>query len=320
MRLTQFIDAKPSRENAAVASFLEKTRRGAGRSAGIRSVLTLRSRGGFSLLEMLVASAILVIIMLGLLGMFYQTDRALRLTLQQRDILDAGRTAMEVMVRDLSMVTAAENTNAANLLIFANYPGLIQRLNESNPNEVRTNTLQSFFFLTQENDIWNGIRYDFKFEANDTVGTLYRMQITDMATNVVSVSSNLLNVSYQDWEDGLAPDFAYGRISEGVVHLTLRCYDANGYLITEANTLEPGVVVVRSDDVYGYQFVGTNMPAFVDLEFGVLEPNVFRVASEMNDPVAAESYLSDKADAVQLFRKRVPVRYTPPETFRMETF
>src|SRR5262249_44712767 len=52
---------------------------------------------GFSLLEMMVAVTLLLVIIAALLTMFYQTQRAFRLSATQVDVLEAGRAAMELL-------------------------------------------------------------------------------------------------------------------------------------------------------------------------------------------------------------------------------
>src|SRR6266699_2420166 len=56
---------------------------------------------GFSLLEMMVAVTLLLIIIAALLAMFYQTQRAFRLSATQVDVLESGRAAMELIGAEL---------------------------------------------------------------------------------------------------------------------------------------------------------------------------------------------------------------------------
>src|SRR3954471_19290395 len=72
---------------------------------------------GFSLIEVMVAVAILAVIIVGLLAMFYQTQRAFRTGLTQVDVLENGRAAMEMSGSDLRDVTASPDNPTLNVLI-----------------------------------------------------------------------------------------------------------------------------------------------------------------------------------------------------------
>src|SRR5690349_9405531 len=58
-----------------------------------------RSRQGFSLIEILVVVALLSVIILGLIAMFHQTQKALLSTTTQVDLLESGRAAADLVVR-----------------------------------------------------------------------------------------------------------------------------------------------------------------------------------------------------------------------------
>ncbi len=59
-----------------------------------------------------------------------------------------------------------------------------------------------------------------------------------------------------------------------------------------------------------YMFTYTNLPAFIDIEFGILEPQTlkeFNARTEV-DPTRAIAYLVARPGKVHLFRQRIPVR------------
>ncbi|HPC60329.1 MAG TPA: prepilin-type N-terminal cleavage/methylation domain-containing protein, partial [Verrucomicrobiota bacterium] len=58
-----------------------------------------RRRSAFSLVEILVTVALLSFIVLGLLAMFHQTQRAFRSSITQTDVLEAGRALTEIIGR-----------------------------------------------------------------------------------------------------------------------------------------------------------------------------------------------------------------------------
>jgi len=261
-------------------------------------------------LELLVSAGLLVVIMLGLLAMFYQTEKAFRLGLAQADILVGGRSALELILHDLEQMRASEYTNAANFYVDLPKFGTSQILSTFN-NEIRTNILQPFFFLTQENKAWRGVRYDFEFnEANGGAATLYRMEVPPTQPlswlNDPVFICNFMGTNSYDYNTNL-----YGRIAEGVVHLAIRCFDKSGNLINYMHpNLPSGVYTFASGPFYDYSFAHTNLPAYVEVELGILEPKAiarFKATSLPNQ----KPYLERQAKRVHLFKQRIPIRSTP---------
>ena len=83
--------------------------------AGRPAVSPVRG-GGFSLVEILVVVGLLSIIILGLVAMFSQTQRAFRLGLTQVDVLESGRAVTDMMTRELSQMTPSRASNAVNFM------------------------------------------------------------------------------------------------------------------------------------------------------------------------------------------------------------
>jgi len=115
------------------------------------------------LIEIMVVIGLLSVIVLGLMAMFTQTQRAFRLGMTQTDVLESGRIGTELLVRELEQATPGyvsvsnltpnfyvEQRNAANVSLQT-LPG--------NPGLSRTNAMQDVFFLTHENQTWKGIGY-----------------------------------------------------------------------------------------------------------------------------------------------------------------
>jgi prepilin-type N-terminal cleavage/methylation domain-containing protein len=264
---------------------------------GVLECAPLRRRrsGGFSLLEMLVASALLVVIMLGLLAMFYQTQRAFRIGTQQADILDNGRAVLELMTRDLQEMSASDQPGVTNFLVYPTSLVLNQQMNAS---EVRGNYLQPFYFLSKVNREWKGIRYDFRTpDAQAGVGVLYRLEMTMPYTNSSALS---LRMAKNDADNSLP---GYGRIADGIIHLAIRCYDRQGNLVAQ-----PGVAF--GGPIFSYIFANTNLPAAVEIELGILEPKALEQFRAMT-PANQANYLNRLAGQVHLFRQRIPIRSAP---------
>ena len=60
----------------------------------------------FSLIEVMVAVTLMSVIVLGLLAMFSQTQRAFRTGITQVDVMEGGRAACELMAREMEQITA----------------------------------------------------------------------------------------------------------------------------------------------------------------------------------------------------------------------
>ena len=273
-----------------------------------------RRHGGFSLLEILVVAAILSLIVYSLLVMFNQTQRALRVGVTQVDVLDAGRAATEMVSRELEQLTAAGEVGVTNLQI--RFSRLAAPLTVALPGAMATNasfSLQEFYFMTSYGNEWAGIGYRVYPTNNDSVGTLYRYS---SATNS---NPALAQRAAYAFLDTLPPFFptnqVYQRVADGVVHLNLLAYDQNGRLINLTNL--PPSVLLDPSGTWPSTYVEKAVPAYVELEIGVLEPTVLdRFYAQIDtqnwaDPTQLQrgrDYLSRQAGRIHFFRQRIPVR------------
>jgi type II secretory pathway pseudopilin PulG len=280
----------------------------------------------FSLIEIMVAVSLMSFIVLGLLIMFNQTQKAFRTSLTQTDFLETGRIQMDMMVRELSQVSAAGNRFTTNIFaelspvfntpFFQGLPG------SSGPVENRrTNIIQKIFFLSQYNQDWIGTGYQVIPDyANAGVGTLYRFRVSHGRNAATNMSLEFLN----------APLGGLTRISDGVVHLRLRAFATNGYPIYwnglttngvfRTNAFDTGALRIKNTvaynklravpDLVDFYFMSNSLPAFLELEVGILEEPVFKrfkAIGNMN-PAAQQRYLSNHVGQVHIFRQRIPVR------------
>jgi hypothetical protein len=92
----------------------------------------------------------------------------------------------------------------------------------------------------------------------------------------------------------------FHRVVDGVVHFYVEAYDSRGLLMTNGQL-----------GAYSYAFTNRVLPAYLDIELGVLDPSTlekFKARAE-SDPVAArDQYLPQRAGRVQMFRQRVVLR------------
>src|SRR5262245_40199945 len=122
------------------------------------TVFRVRSRAGrlhqaFSLIEIMVVVALLSMIVLGLVAMFTQVQRAFRLGMMQTDVLEAGRMATDILAREIEQTTPTYQ-NSINFYTRIPASGgvpacTVQAL--PGGNNVRTNIQSELFFTVREN-------------------------------------------------------------------------------------------------------------------------------------------------------------------------
>jgi hypothetical protein len=279
----------------------------------------------------MVAVTLMSVIVLGLLAMFSQTQRAFRTGITQVDIMEGGRAACEMMARELEQTTPTGQRNTLNFFSAWNGYVLVQSLpgkDSLGQPQARTNILDDVFFLTRENRNWQGVGY--RVEGNSMVGTLYRYE-----TNVANLDLDL--VTYADesvpnnkFRDQVFRNMRASRIIDGVVHLRVLAYDANGALIsgsygsaigvTNLSAFPPpispnGSVFLAPDLDLAYHFRSNAVPAYLELELGILEAKTAERCRNL--PVASQTkFLESKAGNVQIFRQRIAVRNVIPSVYQ----
>jgi type II secretory pathway pseudopilin PulG len=320
---------------------------------------------GFSLIEILVTIGLLSFIVLGLLAMFNQTQRAFMSSMKQTDVLEAGRATMDMITRELAQTTPClfpdviQNglrVRATNFFaeISPGFPPNNPLLQELPGNSFpRVNAVQRFFFVTKVNQDWIGTGYQvIPEDANGCVGSLYRFYSTNLyrsgpfmvasADFLFAAQNATLNSASGTAITNVTLDLNLpvhrtnyiARIADGVVHLRVRAFAKNGCLIvTNAN---PGVLFgtngvfailpppltgprytnVWDTNLYGSlldpaqsyaYFMNEAVPAYVEVELGILEPQVLRKYRSIPIAAVQRQYLSNHVAAVHIFRQRVPI-------------
>ncbi|MCX6886705.1 MAG: hypothetical protein WCR20_08965 [Verrucomicrobiota bacterium] len=278
-------------------------------------------RAAFSLIEIMITSALLSFIVLGLLAMFNQTQRAFRSGMTQTDVLESGRAALDMLSRELEQITPSQEPYTTNF--FAEPTVLFSRpmvQDLAGSSLARTNMVQKFYFLTRFNTEYDGIGYQVIPEyPNAGVGSLCRFsEGLPTRFGALYLSRDFYN----------APLTNLNRIVDGVVHLRVRAFDTAGRLIAEElsryqdpKTLRGGVpentivstnIFVGGDriqcDQAAIYMMSNAVPAFVELEMGVLEPQILRRWRSISAPEAQLEFLARYAPNVHIFRQRIPVR------------
>ncbi len=329
---------------------------GAGRIGNPKGVVTSAGLKAFSLIEILVVVALLGVIILGLVAMFHQTQRALLGSTTQSDILEAGRATADLLARDLEQVTPCNSANSNAWNFYAQLE--LQNNNPNTPavllqpllgaNDYQTNVMQILFFVSCYNQHWSATGY--ALDRPDLgVASLYRTNF-DLSTNYVRAYgvSNVAAIpqALTDFNNLVGAAMLnktvpsnFSRIADGVMHLRVRAYGTSGVLVPlmnpapralRLNSLNLGTANMGaqldppfSSSVYtgdyDYSFNSNAVPAAVELELGILEPRTFeRFKALTNNLTAAVAWLTrtNRAAQVHLFRQRIPIRNVDPSAYQ----
>jgi hypothetical protein len=288
----------------------------------------------FTVMELLVAVSIMSLIVYALYHMFNQTQKALRGSITQVDVLESGRAALDMIGRELEQMTATGIAGTTNLYVGcipAVAPVVQSDLDEQQP--LRTNVLQEIFFVSRRTNTWVGTGYRI-LGAQNGVGSLYRFTVS---TNYRFISSNNLSGAYFTADPTnratgtLSTNFH--RVADGVIHMRLLAYDPQGrrigvettnffhpqYRVLRQSLRQASLPVAATNNVILREdvarqtrliFLSNALPAYLELEFGVVEPDTLVQYDSMRLASAsvAQDFLKKRADKVHLFRQRIPIR------------
>ena len=187
--------------------------------------------------------------------------------------------------------------------------------------------------------------------AGDGIGSLYRLSPTSLGlTNPPTMRLSVATIS--NWVSQFNNQYNSrtnaGPVADGIVHFRLQAYDPLGYLMfydyprfygynrvyagyNVTNLLGsdrdrlwpiwPRNVVLRMDqlrdnsslDQTEFCFLNNALPAYIELELGVLEPQAWDKVKALPTPELKRQYLLKHAGQVHLFRKRIPIHLAPNE-------
>jgi prepilin-type N-terminal cleavage/methylation domain-containing protein len=276
---------------------------------------------GFTLVEIMVVMGLLAVIVLGLLSMFTQTQRAFRVSMTQVDVLEGGRAASGLIAREIEQVTPADENQALNFFaalplfytplasvpytpFLQTLPG-VQPVLGNPPVNPRTNIIEDLFFLKRQNQTWTGIGYRVDTPSLG-VGTLYRFE-----TNAFFEQDPAqLFFAFTN-----TPATNMSRVMDGVVHFKVRAFGPNGIWL--ATNLTAGVLATNyvSGEVGLYTFRSNAVPACVELELGLLEQRTLARYKAIANAAAQSQFLQGQAAHVHLFRERLSVRNVDPTAY-----
>jgi hypothetical protein len=182
----------------------------------------------------------------------------------------------------------------------------------------RTNVVQKLFFLSQYNQGWTGTGYQVlpSVPGSACVGSLYRFT-TNSRANVALMASAFRS----------APVSNLNLVADGIVHFRALTFATNGFRLfpnfpfqTNAFFLDAqtaGATLVNSSfanwnaslpDQVDCYFLSNAVPAYVELELGILEPQVLERFKSIGNPTAQRTYLEQHVAQVHIFRQRIAIR------------
>jgi hypothetical protein len=244
-------------------------------------------------------------------------------------VFDSGRAASDMISRELEELSACGLKGRPNLqAVRTDRPFVQTEMDNMTP--LRTNVLQEVFFLTRFTNKWTGLGY--RVVAVDGVGTLYRFAT---AVNDRQLAENDLVTRFR--AAGFNPQTGavstnLHRVSDGIVHFRLLAYDQSGRrldvneplgftnfprLVLQPSQNPPtnsaATVFLRPDhpqppNQTDFFFTSNALPAYVELEIGVLERTTFEQYLAVRGTPLAPKFLRERANKVHLFRERIPIR------------
>lgn len=249
-----------------------------------KTISTRRRQQGLTILEIMVASGLMIIIIFGLLAMFNQTQRAFKSSLRQVDVLEGGRAIMDMVVRDLEQL--ASPPGISNTVTFhADRTYTFSFLNGTEA--INSNRLTEVFVTWPESLTWHGVAFRPEDDGKG-LATLYRGQKSTNYVDLVPPAMN--NFLYTQFDAG---KFAWYRVAQGIVHFHVRPLDTNGLPYNwNGNSI---------------QFTN-DIPQFLELELGIAEPELIEQVKGMPNDTVAREYLQKQAGRIHMFRQQIPIR------------
>lgn len=247
-----------------------------------------------TLLEIMVAVSLLSLIVLTLYNMFDRTQKALRGTRNQSDVAEAGRAGMDTMCREIQQSRPMASTSIINVYMDTRFTGNSYSVG-ANSNSLQTNILMELFFhnfVPQSSpQVWTGIGYrvadssDPRLVPANGVGTLWRF---------VASGARATNALFASYINAITPASTnlFQRVCDGVIHFNVRPY-TNGAPLNAT---------------FPYTLADTQMLSHVEVELGIVPPNLLDQAKAFPSASAQIAYLSSKGDKMQMFRQLVSIQ------------
>jgi type II secretory pathway component PulJ len=189
----------------------------------------MRKSSAFTVIELMLAVAIMGVIIYALFSVFNQTQRALRRSETGVDVAQRARAVLEMIGREVEQAQPTEGfwmmtsgverrtTNEFNMMGGLEYPPKVQKVTDRADIEPRHN----LFFYNNKTNAWQGIGYRV-INVTNGVGILQRFETNQFGAKPIS------NRLARAFEIEPRTNITYHHVADGVIHLTFVPYDADG--------------------------------------------------------------------------------------------
>jgi hypothetical protein len=293
-----------------------------------RPVVSSDQCRGFSVLELLLAVSIMTVIIIGLYTVFDQTQKALRGTMAQVDVLEGIRATTDLVSRDLEGAAYLPMARYTNLYVARSPFTTSIQLNGLGQNEILTTVMQDLFFHTRVGERWAAVGFwvgplGTNLPPPIAVGRLYRFS-TNITPAQIRGLAGRHPVTEASQRNAFLSTFNSAQrilhsapVLDGVVHFRLIAYDALGqplfpnplgtnYLLLiedQLSQLETGNFVpiethlaatLEPAPAESVQYLFSDLsypthPSALEIEIGVIEPQVLRQYESIAEVQPAEA-------------------------------
>ncbi len=302
----------------------------------------------FTVLELMLSIAIMTVLVIALYTVFDQTQRALRSTMSQVDVLEGIRASADLVGREVEGAGHLPVPGYTNLFVARNPQSVPARLDRLAGGELLTTVLQNFLFHVKVGEQWAAIGYWVgPLVTNSTerfaVGRLYRYatsispaEVRKMSPLQTAAERNAALTAFKN------PDARFTKsapVVDGIVHFRVIAYRADGIPLYGTNLV--GVerdferykstlsVAAAADAAFAtvvepvpgesVQYLFSDLsfpqaPAMLEIEMGIIEPQLLKQYTSIAEAQPAEGgrFLARNAGKIHLFRQRIPLRNAPP--------
>ena len=294
---------------------------------------------------MILAVTITTVITLALTAVFGQVQRAFRAGIQQVDVFEGGRASLELIAQDLDQMVSLGDIEFTNFWTVPFQPGMYNTLGRMQENTGLLTIQQEVLFFQEFNDLIKAVGYRvipdrrapgidfeeaddlirvvrvFRFETNVPRNAL-RFQPSQTWSAIITAflqdplqiqqNDNTASVSYQFQEvlGGVVhfrviPQYQNGRVwDKDLEEFYYQNRDPSLPRDIEVDSTEP-----RGGAAFTYAFSEDALPAYVELEIGVMEPAIleeWRSIAEVN-MAGASDLIRDEASKIHMFRRRMAI-------------
>ncbi len=304
-----------------------------------------RAAAAFTVMELMLSIAIMTVIVIALYTVFDQTQRALRSTMSQVDVLEGIRSSADLVGREVEGAGHLPVLGYTNLYVTRNARSVPAKLDRLAGGELLTTVLQDMLFHVKVGEQWAAIGYWVgPRETNSTdrfaVGRLYRFatnlapaQVRAMADRISSTEAERNAPMLAFWNPVTRLALS-APVVDGIVHFRVIAYRADGTplygtnLITlrreynEARVGKPLLEIAALEESLPgesvqYSFSSDSFPvapSAIEIEMGIIEPQVLRQYQSIAEAQPAEGnrFLARNAGKIHLFRQRISLRNAAP--------